>query len=388
MPTPGACASSPAAGLGVAADRRPRLLDRASSASRCRWCRIESGIPKLAAAARAPTRGGAAAADAMLTTDTVRKEAYAEAELGRRVAAGRRHGEGRGDARARDGDDARRRHDRRRDRRRARCTPRSSTRSTTRSTRSSSTGARSTNDTVLVLANGAAANGRIETPGGPGLRVRGGADRGLRRARGADGRRRRGRDEVRARRRARRPLGRRGPTRGQGGRRAASSSSARCYGGDPYWGRVLSELGASGAVLDPDRVDIAYNGITVCRDGVAVAHDETALEETMAGRDIEIVCDLHEGRGEATVRFTDLTHALHRREHGDELMSATVRAAPSDAGVAAGRPPEGRDPGRGAAVHPRVRGPTVVIKYGGHAMEDPALADLSRRTSCSCASSA
>ena len=29
----------------------------------------------------------------------------------------------------------------------------------------------------------------------------------------------------------------------------------------------------------------------------------------MAGRDIEIVCDLHEGHGEAMVRFTDLTHA-------------------------------------------------------------------------------
>ena len=72
---------------------------------------------------------------------------------------------------------------------------------------------------------------------------------------------------------------------------------------------MLSELGASGAFLDPERVNIAYNGITVCRDGVAVPHDENALEETMAGRDIEIVCDLHEGRGEAMVRFTDLTHA-------------------------------------------------------------------------------
>jgi glutamate N-acetyltransferase/amino-acid N-acetyltransferase len=56
-------------------------------------------------------------------------------------------------------------------------------------------------------------------------------------------------------------------------------------------------------------VDIAYNGITVCRDGVATLHDETALAEAMTGPDIEIRCDLREGMGQATVRFTDLTHA-------------------------------------------------------------------------------
>src|SRR5439155_25223874 len=38
----------------------------------------------------------------------------------------------------------------------------------------------------------------------------------------------------------------------------------------PIWGRILSELGASGAHIDPDEVDIAYNGITVCLGGVDV----------------------------------------------------------------------------------------------------------------------
>ena len=79
-------------------------------------------------------------------------------------------------------------------------------------------------------------------------------------------------------------------------------------GGDPYWGRILSELGASGAHLDPERVDIAYNGITVCRDGVACAHDAGALERVMAAREIEIRCDLRVARGEATVLTTDLSH--------------------------------------------------------------------------------
>jgi len=94
-------------------------------------------------------------------------------------------------------------------------------------------------------------------------------------------------------------------------RAVASSQLVQCslYGGDPYWGRVLSELGASGAWFDPERVDIAYDGITVCREGVAALHDETALAKVMSGREIEITCDLREGMGQATMRFTDLTHA-------------------------------------------------------------------------------
>jgi len=94
-------------------------------------------------------------------------------------------------------------------------------------------------------------------------------------------------------------------------RAVASSQLVQCslYGSDPYWGRVLSELGASGVDLDPERVDIAYNTITVCRDGVAAPHDDTAVRKALHGRDIEISCDLHAGTGDATVLFTDLTHA-------------------------------------------------------------------------------
>ena len=60
---------------------------------------------------------------------------------------------------------------------------------------------------------------------------------------------------------------------------------------------AAAELGASGAHLDPERVDIAYNGITVARAGVATPHDEDALEHAMGERDIEIACDLHDGMG-------------------------------------------------------------------------------------------
>jgi glutamate N-acetyltransferase / amino-acid N-acetyltransferase len=94
-------------------------------------------------------------------------------------------------------------------------------------------------------------------------------------------------------------------------RAVANSQLVQCSlnGNDPYWGRVLSELGASGAFLDPERVDIAYNGITACRDGIACEHDAGALAQAMAERDIEITCDLRMAHGEATVLTTDLSHA-------------------------------------------------------------------------------
>ena len=94
-------------------------------------------------------------------------------------------------------------------------------------------------------------------------------------------------------------------------RAVARSQLVQCslYGNDPYWGRVLSELGASGARFDPERVEVAYQGVLVCRDGIAAPHDAAALAQLMLAQDIAIDCDLHAGTGEATVTFTDLTHA-------------------------------------------------------------------------------
>jgi glutamate N-acetyltransferase/amino-acid N-acetyltransferase len=94
-------------------------------------------------------------------------------------------------------------------------------------------------------------------------------------------------------------------------RRVASSQLVQCslYGKDPYWGRIISELGVSGAVFDPEQVTIAYDGIVVCDHGIAAPHDVDAVARAMDQRDLAIVCDLHDGNGEATMLFTDLTHA-------------------------------------------------------------------------------
>ena len=166
----------------------------------------------------------------------------------------------------------------------------------------------STNDTVLVLANGAS--------GGPPIGSSGHAYHALVEALTAvcdDLAHQMAADAEGATKLVRLTV--KGARSSEEARRAArgvaASQLVQCslYGQDPYWGRVLSELGASGAFLDPERVDIAYNGVTVCRNGIAALHDETTLRASMTERDIEIVCDLHAGRGEAKVRFTDLTHA-------------------------------------------------------------------------------
>jgi glutamate N-acetyltransferase/amino-acid N-acetyltransferase len=94
-------------------------------------------------------------------------------------------------------------------------------------------------------------------------------------------------------------------------RQVANSQLVQCSlnGGDPYWGRVLSELGVSGASFDPERVDIAYGDVTVCRDGVAADHDAARLASVMVSEHVVITCDLHEGDSSAEMTTTDLSHA-------------------------------------------------------------------------------
>jgi len=94
-------------------------------------------------------------------------------------------------------------------------------------------------------------------------------------------------------------------------RQVANSQLVQCSlnGGDPYWGRVLSELGVSGAAFDPEAVDIAYGDVTVCRDGVAAEHDAAKLAAVMASEHVVVTCDLHEGNGSAEMTTTDLSHA-------------------------------------------------------------------------------
>jgi glutamate N-acetyltransferase/amino-acid N-acetyltransferase len=94
-------------------------------------------------------------------------------------------------------------------------------------------------------------------------------------------------------------------------RQVADSNLCKCswYGEDPYWGRIVSELGSSGAAFDPDLVTVSYGSITVAKKGVACMHDVRALGEVMSAPYIEVVANLGLGDGEASILTNDLTHA-------------------------------------------------------------------------------
>jgi glutamate N-acetyltransferase/amino-acid N-acetyltransferase len=79
------------------------------------------------------------------------------------------------------------------------------------------------------------------------------------------------------------------------------------FGGDPYWGRIVSELGTSGTAFDPDLVSVSYGGTVVAANGIACAHDEGAMRGHLAGRHVEITADLGLGSGAAAILTNDLT---------------------------------------------------------------------------------
>jgi glutamate N-acetyltransferase / amino-acid N-acetyltransferase len=78
------------------------------------------------------------------------------------------------------------------------------------------------------------------------------------------------------------------------------------FGNDPNWGRILAAVGTTGAAFEPDRIDVGVNGVWVCRSGSA-AEDRSKVD--LSGRDVTITVNLHEGEVAATIWTTDLSHA-------------------------------------------------------------------------------
>jgi glutamate N-acetyltransferase/amino-acid N-acetyltransferase len=77
------------------------------------------------------------------------------------------------------------------------------------------------------------------------------------------------------------------------------------FGGDPNWGRVLAAVGTTRAAFDPVALDVSINGVQVCRAG-GVGEDRTLID--MAARQVHVVVDLHAGEHTATIWTNDLTH--------------------------------------------------------------------------------
>ncbi|MDQ0285442.1 glutamate N-acetyltransferase/amino-acid N-acetyltransferase [Desulfofundulus luciae] len=88
---------------------------------------------------------------------------------------------------------------------------------------------------------------------------------------------------------------------------ASNLVKAAIYGQDANWGRIICAAGYSGAHFDPDRVDIYLGDIMVARDGVALPFDEEAASSMLAGREVRVLVDLKSGEYEATAWGCDLT---------------------------------------------------------------------------------
>ncbi|RZU28699.1 glutamate N-acetyltransferase [Streptomyces sp. BK022] len=90
------------------------------------------------------------------------------------------------------------------------------------------------------------------------------------------------------------------------GRSIARNNLLKCalHGEDPNWGRVLSAIGTTRAAFEPDRLNVAINGVWVCRDG-SVGEDRDLVD--MRYREVHIVADLAAGTETATIWTNDLT---------------------------------------------------------------------------------
>jgi glutamate N-acetyltransferase/amino-acid N-acetyltransferase len=95
-----------------------------------------------------------------------------------------------------------------------------------------------------------------------------------------------------------------------GARQIARSALCKCswFGRDPYWGRLASELGSAGIAFDQERVSVRYGDIEVAAEGISIPHDEAGVAAHMDQRHLDIVCDLGLGEGTFTVLTNDLTH--------------------------------------------------------------------------------
>ncbi|MBM9460650.1 bifunctional glutamate N-acetyltransferase/amino-acid acetyltransferase ArgJ [Nocardioides sp. zg-536] len=92
------------------------------------------------------------------------------------------------------------------------------------------------------------------------------------------------------------------------GRSVARSNlfKAAVFGKDPNWGRVLASVGTTGAAFDPADLDVAMNGVWVCRNSTPA--EDPALVD-LSPRDVTVTIDLKSGPAQATVWTNDLTHA-------------------------------------------------------------------------------
>jgi glutamate N-acetyltransferase / amino-acid N-acetyltransferase len=89
----------------------------------------------------------------------------------------------------------------------------------------------------------------------------------------------------------------------------ANSTLTKCAwaGGDPNWGRILDAVGYSGAAMDPDEVSIDYDKVPAVRGGMPAPTAFAKLQAVAAKKAFKVTIDLRRGKASYTVFTTDLT---------------------------------------------------------------------------------
>jgi len=164
----------------------------------------------------------------------------------------------------------------------------------------------STNDSVLILANGKAGNERIDIVERDFLEFQNSLDRvmlGLAESIARDGEGatklvkiivRNGKSASSARKIA---------------RHIASSPLVKTavYGSDPNWGRLMAAIGSSGIEVNPEGIDIYFGKLQVARNGVGTSYSEGRARQILDKEEVEVTVDLKQGRSGAVVYTCDLT---------------------------------------------------------------------------------
>lgn len=92
----------------------------------------------------------------------------------------------------------------------------------------------------------------------------------------------------------------------------SSLTKAAVYGHDANWGRILCALGYSGAEFDPDNMELYYQGASnsmlIYKDGMGVDYSEEAATEILKESEVRFLVDLKNGNETATAWGCDLTY--------------------------------------------------------------------------------
>jgi glutamate N-acetyltransferase/amino-acid N-acetyltransferase len=93
---------------------------------------------------------------------------------------------------------------------------------------------------------------------------------------------------------------------------SSSLTKAAVFGCDANWGRVLCAMGYSGVSFDPEKVDITFKSaagtVPVCKNGRGLAFDEALAKKALSEPEVEILAKLGAGNGSAVCWGCDLTY--------------------------------------------------------------------------------